>query len=293
MTERLSLVFAALIERRLSVGAIKHLLEHPRNEQLQMEGSCFYFARPQPPDQQQQGWIALKGLTSLLRDFYWPGCKWGGKTVNKPEARAKTTKTWVPPMMSAKGRVRGSIVHRQLGEYVNLGRKQFLAQNRHVHPLVRQALRTLEASSLYPVQAEYKVAQVDVRLGSAIDLLCVNMHTGTPTFVEVKTSARRSLFEQVSPGKEYDGLLGKIRPPLLFSDCARAKVQLGVTLLMAIEGTGFAGRFDAFVMLLADDQAQGFLYAVPESILRTYAVPAYKDIQMRLPLWRAENKSKK
>jgi hypothetical protein len=307
-TSRLTLVYEALQERRLPTEGVRRLLEHPRNNGLlQMEGSCFYYAPPRGAQGAAagQGWIPLKGLTSLLRDFYWPNHRpWGTKRKRQDSAppsaasalvkrRTAPTGQWAAPIMGATGNVRGSIVHRQLAEFVNLGRDQFLAQNRQVHPLVQIALRTLERASLYPLLAEYRVAQVDVRLGSAVDLLCVNMRTGAPTWIEVKTSARRSLFEGAGPD-DYAGLLATInarqeegkRPVLAYSDCARARIQLGVSLLMGIEGTGFTGAYDAFVLLLADDQIEGRLYEVNKAFLKQYAEPLYKDIQQRLPEWR-------
>jgi hypothetical protein len=301
-TQRRALAFQALEERGLSSGDIRRLLDHPRNELLTMEGSRFHYVPPQGGT-----WVPLKGLTSLLREFYWPDHKpWGKKRKResddfeviwppppprprkKPRTDAQTT-GWTPPILTAKGGVQGSIVHRQLAEYVNLGRDAFLAQNRHVHPLTRLALGALSKNGLYPLVAEYRVACVDVRLGTAIDLLCVNMNTGRPTWIEVKTAARLSAFE----GGAEDAFSGRLasinaaqKGVLPVSDCSRARVQLGISVIMGVEGTGYKAGFDAFVLLLANDQREGKLYPVNEAFLQTFAVPLYLDIQKRLPEWR-------
>jgi hypothetical protein len=302
VAQRRELAFRALEERGLSSGDIRRLLDHPRNELLTMEGSRFHYVPPQGGN-----WVPLKGLTSLLREFYWPDHKpWGKKRKREdddvdviwppPRPRKKPRKEvqqpagWTPPILTAKGGVQGSIVHRQLAEYVNLGRDAFLAQNRHVHPLTRMALKTLSGKGLYPLVAEYRVACVDVRLGTAIDLLCINMSTGRPTWIEVKTAAGLSAFDGGSSDEAFSGRLAAInavqKGALPVSDCSRARVQVGISVLMAVEGTGYKAGFDAFVLLLANDQREGKLYPVNEAFLQTFAVPLYLDIQKRLPEWR-------
>jgi hypothetical protein len=315
MASRLALACAALAERRLPSDGVRLLLNHPRNEQLVMEGSRFFYVPPQAHGaQKKQSWVPLKGLTSLLREFYWPDHNpWGGgkrkrggdggdADGERPRKKQKMAEGgqratgWAPPILSATGCVQGSIVHRQLGEYINLGRDAFLQQNRHIHPLVRVALAALSKGALYPLVGEYRVACVDARLGTALDILAVNMNTGRPTWIEVKTAASLGAFERVGQGA-FAGRLATIntaqKGALLYSDCSRARVQLGISVAMAVEGTRYTGGFDALVLLLANDQAEGKFYPVTDAFLHTYAVPLYLDIQKRLPEWRKKKKKKK
>lgn len=299
LKERRELAYRALAERGLAADGVRAFLEHPRNDLLVMEGSRFYYAPPvgAAAAKQPEGLVSLKGLTSLLREFYWPThSPWNKKKVEPTSAASALIKkkkgaAWASVMSRAKGNVRGSIVHRQLAEYVNLGRDVFLQQNPQVHPLVRMALAALEKASLYPVVAEYRVACVDARLGTALDLGCINFRTGHMTWLEVKTCASRRAFEATAAGDVFAGRLGRlasVHKTLPCSDCSRAKVQLGVSVLMAIEGTGHKGAVDAAVLLLADDQREGLFYDLTETFLTTYAVPVYLDIQKRLPEWRKE-----
>lgn len=308
LKERRELAYRALGERGLSAADVRAFLEHPRNELLVMEGCRFYYAPPvgaaAKQKQQPEALVPLKGLTSLLREFYWPTHKPWDKRDRGKEKEKKVSataalikkKTWTTAMSRATGNVRGSIVHRQLAEYVAFGRDVFLQQNPQVHPLVRQALAALEKASLYPVVAEYRVACVDVRLGTALDLGCINFRTGHMTWLEVKTCASRRAFEATGAGDVFAGRLGRlasVHKNLPCSDCSRAKVQLGVSVLMAIEGTGHKGAVDAAVLLLADDQREGLFYDLTETFLTAYAVPVYLDIQKRLPEWRKETRAKR
>jgi hypothetical protein len=303
--ERRLQVYALLKESNVATRAIRSMLEHPRNQQLIMEGGRFHFLERTASNPSGR-LVPLKGLTRVLREFYWPHYSPWTKTagVQKPgnpnkAGNATTTKhRWNSPISSATGSVRGSIVHRQIAEFVTEGRDYLLKNNSTVHRMVPMALKTLQQKRLYPVEAEVRVACVEARLGTAIDLKCVNTDTGVPCDVEIKTSSSRRGFEFDDPEGNFAGELAHLntllpRDKILpYSDLSRARIQLGISILMGIEGIGYHGKFDAFVLLLAADQKEGICYPVDEEFMLTYAIPLYNDIKKRLPLWRAEQRRK-
>jgi hypothetical protein len=305
-------VYAVLRSRGLSTAPVRLLLEHPLNAQLITEGGCYHYQNHDKGSKLQ----VLKGLTSILRDFYWPSYSHRSKsrsaalrdiekaaaderkhTVGGGGSSTVRIKQEFPTAQSmATGSVRGSIVHRQLAEWIKgKSRRDFYERNTVMHPLVTQALAALKKANLQPVAAEYQVAWIDGRLGTAIDIMCVNMKTGVVTAVEQKTSKTRAGFMLHEEEVPYEGKLKEVNRAhanaLASSDCARARIQLCMSVLMAVEGLGFCHDFDRFVLLLAEDQPKGQLIEVNDKFLFKYGVPVYQDIQRRLPIWRAEQKA--
>lgn len=302
------------------------LVEHPRNACLHMEGGRFHFLDRAHGDRL----VALKGLTSLLQAFYWPTYSpWAKtesadvravkrsvaalrharksapapkKTLAKPPAKRGT---WRTALEAARGSVRGSIVHRQLGEWITHDRAAFNTLNPSgQHPLLRQALLALAAADLLPLAVEFRVAWTDGRLGTAIDLVTVHRETGVVRFVEVKTCQSRRLFFLDEPACPFAGKLRELARaagagpdsarPLPRSACTRAAVQLAVSVCMAVEGTGFGDRpYEAAVLLLNEVEASAEWHRVRPSFFRTYGWPLYADLKARLPAWRAQQRAGK
>ncbi len=295
--------------------AARALMTHPRNACLTLEGGCFHFL-----DHARAGdnkLVPLKGLTSILKAFYWPSYSPWAKSqsavvkaikrqaaerrrnfqkVHKSAAHGRVTKQFKTAQEAARGSVRGSIVHRQLGEWVRLDLATFMEHNPDgKHPLLKMALAAFHKAHMVPLAIEYRVAWTDGRLGTAIDAACVDLVTGVVHFVEIKTAQSRNLFFLDEPACPVTGLLGRLRaqhdPELPRAPCLHAKVQLAISVLMAKEGTEFRHPFKASVLLLAENEMEGEWIEVTPRFFRLYGEPLYEDIKKRMPEWRKEQRA--
>ncbi len=287
------------------------LVTHPRTKVLMFEGSAFYYL-----DRVKQKHVRLTGLTKLLKEFYWPAyTPWfksrlpEAQAIKKVEARRrslakknpdrKKNKKWKTAQELAQSNVRGSIVHRQLADWIKLDAKNFGIRNPDgCHTLTKMALAAFKEKKLVPLAVEYAVAceAKEVLLGTAIDFIGVNIETGRVHFVEVKTSHSHAHFYLDETGIPFKGALAKLHKahpkPLPHSNCTRARVQLAVSVLMAVEGLGLQGDFDASVLLLSEGSPPDWI-PVEATFLINYGVPIYKDLKKRIPQWRAERVEEK
>lgn len=266
---------------------------------LDAGGGFYYLDRTQQPPRH----VRLSGVTKPLKEYYWPAfTPWfkstsaAAKAINKADAhtRALITKAkgkkkkWHSAQDVAKSNVRGSIVHRQLGDWIKHDVAHFNIRNpsgRHV--LTKATLKALRAKHLVPFAADYVVAceERDVMLGTGIDLVCVNLQTNRLHFIELKTAHSRGRFYLDEPGIPFTGVLGQIRrrhpDKVSRSTCTRARVQLAVGVLMAVEGLGLKDEFDASVLLLNEDHAPEWI-PVDMWFMKHVGLPIYHDLKQQL-----------
>jgi hypothetical protein len=301
------------------------LLTHSRVSCLTFEGGTFYYLDRTQHKAGSQGnahhlgggggvHIALTGITKVIKELYWKDDSWWPKSksaeaqaLKKTAARRKAlssanplnNKKWKTGQELARSNVRGSIVHRQLVEWIQLDKPNFLIRNPDgQHILTEMAFAALKAKNLVPLAAEYRVAceEETVRLGTAIDLVCVNINTSRVHFIEVKSSYSRGLFYFDDQQVPFQGLLGRLQKQypkkLPHSNCTKARIQLAVGVLMAVEGLGLWNNFDDFdasVLLLCEGVKADWIPITPEFYER-FGGPIYKDLKMKIDGWRQEKK---
>jgi hypothetical protein len=199
-------------------AAATFLLEHPRVTDIQQEGGSYMWCdrSRHGPDGTPGLWVKMSGLTRFLKDFYWPAyTPW--KKSESPEIRAlrraslrisglqkkarharesagiveEDEEVVLSPQEKAKASHRGSIIHRQLHQYVMMDEAHFLKFNPSgLHRGTRAFLKSLTKRGLYPFNVEYKVActEPDVLLATGIDVMALDEVTGRLAIIEVKTT---------------------------------------------------------------------------------------------------------
>jgi len=307
-------------------AAARVLATHPRTRDLIQEGGVYIYidrtkrARGAAGANGTMGLhIMLMGLTKPLRRHYWPNYQWRrGATKSTPEMRVlqrsslrlrglqkkpEKQKEFVPAQETAQSHVRGSIVHRQLAQWVAMDKVHFRILNPDgKHPVLKALLQALDKRGWVPLAVEYKVACTEekVRLATGIDLICVP----GPVFIELKTTLDRDLFFQDDPRAPFTGLLFVLvqkwnqrwpKAKLLRSDCTRAKVQLAMGIWMALEGMGtsFQADFLAYVAVVSDTTRQVEWVEVSETFLLEVGRPLYLDLKKCIAAWRVEEQQSK
>jgi hypothetical protein len=286
------------------------LLTHARNRLLIMEGGAFHFCDLSKKNRNGQPGllVQLTGLTRVLSDFYWPDRKlWyqnnsalakqikrahnTHKCINKKKQAQRKKLQSMDAQAAATSHVRGSIVHRQVGNWFHMTKDQFNVHNMGgAHPQTELVFEALEKESQILLSTEFRVACTEIGLGSAIDFVSVDARTGKLRFTELKTVPVRvsaALFALDNPTVEYSGLLHK--SSLERNICAHAKLQLAICVLMLVEGMSFPHDFDTSVLLVWDDGYQWI--DVDADFYRDYAGPVYADLKEKIPEWRKEQRA--
>jgi len=121
--------------------------------------------------------VSLRGVTSLLRQVFWPDYDYKLAERLAPTARAAKVSSGL--RAAHHGRNRGSAVHEQLACWVNEGeeacRRRCARMHSRVHPYVLTVVRGLKDKRvcMQPVWSEFIVFDASARLASAIDLVCL------------------------------------------------------------------------------------------------------------------------
>lgn len=315
-------------------GAVRSLVTHPRVYDLIQEGGTYIYIDRLANDKH----VMLVGLTKQLLRLYWPAYRPTIKTQNRQMRKIKEQNgrlravrqrrqklldlarkrhhglAFAPAQESARGAVRGSIVHRQLHQWVMLDLANFARLNprhpaddddaaAHEHSGLTALLESLDQHRQCPVAVEYKVACTNplVKLATGIDLVTVN-GDGRLTFIELKTVNHSYLFHGDEPAIPFEGVLRSVvdewnerhpEQPLLRSACTRAMVQLAMAVWMLVEGHGHAfklGDFDIRVVVVPDFATAYQVEWVPVSaeFMLEVGAPVYRNLKQELADWRRQ-----
>jgi len=184
---------------------------------------------------------------------------------------------------SCGGVARGSLVHREIKQFVELDRSSFLKVNKGaMHPWTGVVLKELVSRGWMPAHSEYLVYDARIRVATAIDLVCANA-SGKLLFVELKTGHANNF---VRSSGRMRGVLSR------FEDCPRSRacLQLAVSVLMALRETSLKPEdFECLVVRVDDSGVE--LHSVSHDFLYDNAVSAYVEMATRR-LVRSEPKPK-
>ena len=230
-------------------GRHKHvvaLLANKCNQRVVFSGGMFHHV-----DATTQCYQSLQGLLPVLKRAFWPVTDMSkilktpnatGVTKKKKGKKSKlatrrnekeTTKKKKKSPNAGKGRffgsIQGSQVHHELEDYILLDNKNFTKKyGDQLHPWTRRILQYIIQQGWYPIQCEFKVGNLALRVGTAIDMICVDTKTGHLVFIEIKTGYA-TYFEN-SDGTRMRRCLNFMRN----SPLNKASVQLmaGVVMLL-------------------------------------------------------------
>jgi hypothetical protein len=115
--------------------------------------------------------VRLRGITKLLHDKFWPDYRYTGRNDG-----GKAEKRFAP--RGLRGAARGTRVDTQVREVVRVIMSGKRVQWSNLHPLTRKLLNSLFVLKLTPAVAQVAVGDPEARLGTGVDLVCVDNATG-------------------------------------------------------------------------------------------------------------------
>jgi hypothetical protein len=159
---------------------VKRLLKNKRNLNIKNTGGAYYYQNPATAQCQ-----ILSGLLPSLRKTYYPQ----QKAPLRPRLKTTPRGTAKPPKRGRfYGLMRGSDVHKEVADYIFLDRAMFLKKHPSIHILTKQLMLYItEEMKWRPLRAEFDLYDQELRIGTSIDMICLNEQTGRLVLLELKT----------------------------------------------------------------------------------------------------------
>lgn len=288
-----------ILPRLANPADAKRVFEHKFLKSLYCVGERYHFLEPGARTPR-----SLRGLTTVLRELYWPELRFGGACSGKRASSSSSSvsaakRARVAPVTAdagadtllakARGHVRGSIVHQQLHDLLTLERRSYARKNEDgTHPWAQRLLRDLLARGELPLCSEFLVADPELGLATRLDLLAVNERSGHLTVYEFKTAEHREPFYRGDAAAPFAGLLQR---RLANSALNRAALQASIGAIMASQMLELKGMFKVYVVLLTE-AATEFIEVQPDFVVGT-AADVYVDIRRDHAARMAKKRQKK
>jgi hypothetical protein len=280
--------------------AAAHLvLTHVRTRTMTRESGARHYLDPRTGKL-----VKLRGLTPALRALYWPNyspfADWRAQAKARKDAKKRPSgsrmlKRAMPQsgihkparpsprhpttaQDAARGAVRGSIVHRQLGELALYANMDDIPGD--THAWTRRVHAECRRRQWRALAFEYGVYDEELGLGTPLDAVYVTP-AGKIIFTELKTSASARAFNTPDATPMTGALAG-----LPNTARNRALIQLLVGVLMAVRGLGLRVDFEAWVIHVTDTHMD-FIELAPTAIVDEGG-RVYADMHARLPGLRAK-----
>lgn len=188
-------VIAGLTHRKTAL----QLTRHQRNRLVKNTNGAYYYLKPNGEYQ------VLSGLLPRLKAVFWPqsdfySLRKAGSQVSKPRHKKKTKNaataaTTMKVGGHGKGRhygsIRGTEVHRQLKDFIELDEKNFLKRNNGcIHEFTKRILLYIVGQAHWrPLCSEFDIFDAELGIGTSVDLVCVDKQ-GQLILLEIKTGYR-------------------------------------------------------------------------------------------------------
>ncbi len=246
------------------------LLKNERNERIIHTGSAFYMI-----NKETKKYEALSGLLPALKKAFWPNTDFfstmAAVSYQKKNGLSSVNKQKTPPPHN-KGRhfglIRGSEVHQQLEDFILLDEKNFKKKHTTLHPWTKRILLFILDRDWQPLESEFNIFDKDIKVGTSIDMVCVDKKTGKLIILEFKTGYS-GYFDIADGFMEYP--LNYV--PNTARD--RAMLQLGFAMLFLIKHHRIT-FMDGYVIRLDSDKLE--CYSIDSNFLSTYAEAMYKHV---------------
>lgn len=164
------------------------LLKSDRNKRIINTKGAYYYLNAQGK------YVLLSGLLPRLRKTFFPETNIfnllkkpkNGITKTKKRRRQATSK----PKKESKGwhygKIRGTVVHQELEDFILLDRKNFLKKHGSLHQLTHRILTfIIDTMKWQPLRSEFSVFDEALNIGTSIDFVGVNKQ-GELILVELK-----------------------------------------------------------------------------------------------------------
>lgn len=245
------------------------LLASKQSRQIIFSSNAFYHV------DEKGTYHILSGLLPTLKRNFWPTTNMNQimkkpttKGITKGRGKVKKEKEKKPKTPNAgKGRFFGSIqgtrIHHELEDFILLDDKNFRKKHGTLHPWTKRILNYIICQmKWFPLQCEYKVGDISKRLGTAIDMICVNPANGHLVFIEFKTGYK--LYFENS-----DGYMSKCLNFMPNSPLNWANVQLtaGVIMLLRQNPSIKLDETSSFVIRIDDENL--YSYHINNTFIKT------------------------
>jgi hypothetical protein len=282
----------ALVTKLRAYGrhqSVVSLLTNQNNQRVVFAGKAFH-------DIDERGaYQILQGLLPVLKRTFWPVTDMQ-KILRKPSTKGvqKKQKKSLTATRDAKkgnatgkkkkfnagkgrffGSIQGTQVHQELEDYIQLDEKNFKKKHGDkLHPWTQRILREVLERGWYPLQCEFKVGERQVlRIGTAIDMVCVDTATGDLVFIEFKTGYS-GCFE-TSDGSQMKGCLNFMQNSPL--NWASVQITAGVLLLLRRNPQLRLADTASYVIRIDEDDL--WVYPIDNAFIRRIEQPLMQALQ--------------
>ena len=245
----------------LDARPIRALADHPQNRLVTPGDWKSGYTTVDPVTKRN---VRLSGLTPLLDAVYWsrePHTRKRGAPVQTPAAAVRHRN---PVLDGARGAVRGTVVHRQVVEYLTLNTTYLDKRNpMGVHDWCERVFALMLEKKVLPALGNVPVFDLPRRLCTELDLVGVSEPSGHLVLVEIKTGYRGAAWT-TSRGAMRNGLRGVLDDTPL----NRAIVQLVVSAVLLAQGHGVPGDLELWVLHVDEEGARR--HVVTPAFLQLY-----------------------
>lgn len=204
-------------------GEIRKLFSHERNGRVVFQGMGFRYER-----KSDGKYMRLSGVLAVIKEAFFPEVDYWQQLKVRNRLFGRDPKRKAHGRGPDIGFIRGTRVHRELDEFVKLDMKNFAKLNPKVHPWTKSVLRCIKDNEWIPVACEFMVFDPLIRVGTAIDMVCVTK-LGKIVFLELKTGYGNGFF---CGSKSMTGPLSKVMDD---SPANQATLQLLLAMLIVIK----------------------------------------------------------
>ncbi len=242
-----------------TAAAVVALVQHPRNTRgLACGQHGFKYVHP------TTGKVhALRGITGVLETLFWVPYKYAGA---RRKSIVSSSASHAGPYTAVSGAVRGSLVHQHLHDLVTLDKASFWRRNQQgLHPWMTGMMQALLQRGRRPLAAEFMVWDESLALGTAIDLLAIDLASGTLEFYELKTGYASDSDWFGGTGSSMRGALARVMHD---TPRYRAWVQVVAGAMLAVHGHEITGApVSCWVVRLNESHPQGQFEQVPPAVV--------------------------
>lgn len=125
--------------------------------------------------------VKLSGLTNILKRHFWPNYKYSRNRYS----------TGTGARNAHEGRLRGTVVHKQIRDFFNLDEETFFAKYKlagnkkksdkhkeNIHEYTHKLILAMKKWKIAPIVSEIPCMDMDIKTGTAADGLCIDQKTG-------------------------------------------------------------------------------------------------------------------
>lgn len=290
--------------KRLAVAKRKPaiaLVTNPLNERVHHTNGAYFYVDPKSDKH-----IILTGLLPSLKQCFWPNAdirktltttpkkttymknkKNEKKTYNNGRETTSVKKDSAA-MNKGKGMffgsIRGTQIHEQLADLVFLDRKNFLKKHQGLYPWSKRIIDFITGEMKWiPFVSEHHVYDEFLRIGTSIDMICIDPQSGRLVLLEFKTGYRSSgktYFEN------YDGFMENSLHEMKNSPLNFATIQLVFSIIILMKQQQYRqnvsdrlslGDIMAYVIKIDDETLD--CYSIDNTFIREMTPLMYEDMK--------------